>query len=585
MTSDSPFAPICSRQSFLETLGGGEVLRWLDDGLGAREPFLLLTGGPGIGKTALAHEAVARWGSRVTAAFLAYSALTRAEFLEEIIRRFGAEPPDGANRSKLVACLEQALGDATSSGEVAMLVVDDAHDLSPELLEELRLLANAAQEARRPLEVLLIGLPTLEARLDEPALVALRQRVSVHAKLEPLSGVETWGYLQHRVTAVGGDGSALFSRKACHDIAVRTRGVPRQINALAGEALRGARVRGDQTVEPEHVQTAAAALGGFAPTGDVEDQADSGAEDSPTPIAAPRPIATERAPVVATARAPVVTPARAPVVTPAPAPIVAPTPAPVVAARIEETATPSPITRASHDPGEWVRRFVGDSGPVQISSQARPEPTWAAEPAEPTWAPEPSESQDAESPGPPETSPGLRPRPERGHPRSRPRLLGGLSVTTALLAALVVVSAVALVLRASGIARNRAPQVAGATTATAPQDANKARSRPAGASPQSRAGEPRSIASAARPRAPFTLDVGGYVDLESALTQRDRLQQLTGFEGWVVDAADGGGKPYRIVLGVYRSRARATAAADMLLNSKTLRDVTVVPLPPRSTRR
>jgi len=63
------------------------------------------------------------------------------------------------------------------------------------------------------------------------------------------------------------------------------------------------------------------------------------------------------------------------------------------------------------------------------------------------------------------------------------------------------------------------------------------------------------------------------------------MQQLTGFQGWVVDAAGGGGKPYRIVLGVYRSRARATAAANMLLNSKTLRDVTVVPLPPRNARR
>jgi hypothetical protein len=63
------------------------------------------------------------------------------------------------------------------------------------------------------------------------------------------------------------------------------------------------------------------------------------------------------------------------------------------------------------------------------------------------------------------------------------------------------------------------------------------------------------------------------------------MQQLTGFEGWVVDAADDGGKLYRIVLGIYRSRARATAAANMLLNSKTLSEVAVVSLPPRSTRR
>lgn len=156
---------------------------------------------------------------------------------------------------------------------------------------------------------------------------------------------------------------------------------------------------------------------------------------------------------------------------------------------------------------------------------------------------------------------------------------------TALLATLVVVSAVALVLRAGGIARNRAGQVAGAATAANAPQVPRAGSRPVGASPRSRAGEPRSVASATRSRGPFTLDVGGYVDLESAIADRERMQQLTGFEGRVVDAADGGGKPYRIVLGIYRSRARATAAANMLLNSRTLRDVTVVPLPPRSARR
>jgi hypothetical protein len=156
---------------------------------------------------------------------------------------------------------------------------------------------------------------------------------------------------------------------------------------------------------------------------------------------------------------------------------------------------------------------------------------------------------------------------------------------TASLAALVVVGAVALVLWAGGIARNRAAQVTGAvTTSDAPHDP-RAGSRAAGAPHQARAGEPRSVASAMRPKGPFALDVGGYVDLDTALFERDRMQQLTGFEGWVIDAADGASEPYRIVLGVYRSRARATAAADMLLHSKTLKNVTVVPLPPPGKRR
>jgi len=129
MAPDNPFAPAYSRASFLETRREGEVLRRLDDGLGAREPFLLLTGGSGAGKTAIAHEAVARWDARVTAAFLAYPALAGTELLEEILRRFGVEPPDGASRSKLIARVEHTLAEIAGRGQVAMLIVDDAHAL------------------------------------------------------------------------------------------------------------------------------------------------------------------------------------------------------------------------------------------------------------------------------------------------------------------------------------------------------------------------------------------------------------------------------------------------------------------------
>jgi type II secretory pathway predicted ATPase ExeA len=630
VTPESPFAPVCSRASFLESPGVGEALRRLDDGLGAREPFLLVTGSPGTGKTALAYEAVARWGSRVTVAFLAYPALTSGEFLEEIIRRFGGEPPNGASRSKLVACVEWALGEITSRGQVAMLVVDDAHDLPVELLEELRLLVNAAQQVRRPLEVLLLGLPALEARLDQPALAALRQRISVHATIEPLSPAETRRYLHHRVTAVGGDGPSLFSRKVCREIAARTGGVPRQINALATESLRVLRAWGDQTVGSEHVQTAAASLGGFAPTGDLEDSADAGAEDAtPSPRAsakstAPespaRPVAPPAAPV-AKPPVPAAAPNPAPIVAKPPPPKVAPAvpavpaapaePAPKVEAAVrapappaprfapmEEYEPPTPPPLANHDPHEWVARFVGDKGPLQLSSRVLPESNWEAEP---------SEAIDAESPNPAEAAP--KPRgPGRARPRSRSRHRGRPRVVvTAALAVLVVAAAVLLVMRSGVLVRSHDGHTAAATnTAAAPGDAGKAssvagpvaglvpsseRAKSSGAAKSGSrsesspsAVERRGEDPARRTRGPFGLDVGGYRDLESAYERRDRLQELTGFQGWVVPAPSGSDRPYRIVLGAYRSRERATGAANMLLRSRTLSDVTVVPLPPRSER-
>ena len=530
MTQDSPFIPVYSRQSFFETSVGGEALRRLDVGLGAREPFLLVTGGLGTGKTTLAYEAIARWDSRVTAAFLAYPMFAGAEFIEEILRRFGAEPPEGASRSKLVACFERALAEITTRGQVAILVVDDAHHLSPEQVEELRLLVNVAQQVRGPLEVMLIGLPELEATLDLPALAALRQRVSVHAKLDPLSATETRRYIHRRVTAVGGDGPGLFSRKACRDIATLTGGLPRQINVLAAESLRAARAQGHPTVGLEHVQLAAAALEGFVAAAGVEDSVDDGAGDASAPVARPHP--------------------------------------------------------ADHDSREWVARFVGDQGPIQISSLARAQSTWAAEPLE---------AHDLESPKQTETSPKLASWKDGARPDSRSKhSVSFRRVTTAVLAAIVVGVAVMLVIRAGSQVKKPAEAMSTSLArpteqapSAATQDAGKTASAVvhgagSGASRATSSAivDERRVDGSTSSRF-FTIDAGGYSDLETALGERDRLQSLTGFRGWVVPATEGG---YRVVLGTYRSQERATAAAKMLLNSQTLSDVTVVPLPPRSER-
>jgi len=593
VTAAKPFAPGYSPEFFVETSACGEALGRLKDGLGAREPFLLVTGEPGTGKTALAHEAIRHWGENVSTAFLAYPALTGVEMLEEILRRFGAESPEGASRPKLVACLERAFADVAVLGQVAVIVVDDAHTLSPEALEELRLLVNAAQQAGHPIEVLLVGLPALEATLDQPAMSGLRQRISVRAQLVPLSSGETRRYLRHRATAAGCDGAVLFPRAACHDIAAQSGGVPRRINLLAAEALRLAREASDPAVQPEHVTAAAARLHGSLPKSEPDDEP----EVRKTAPVAPAAPAAPAAPVAPRAAAPAAKPAQAVPAAPAPAPAaptvapaapavapaaakapVAPVAGPTPAAQlppVEDDAAVKPVIPQSQDPREWVARFIGDKGPLQIGSQAVARANWAPEPFEPDeMAPDPPELIRGRRRRPP---PAAKPRSRSGHRRGQRVAMAGL------LAVAIAVTAIVLVIRAGGFAHNHAATASRvATVATAPVQDGAA---PSSAPPVKKA---PAIARASAPgdniRGPYTLDVGGYADLQQALEQRDRVQQLTGIESWVVPAPEGSGELNRIVVGIYRARRRADATAAMLLNSKTLGDVKVVTLPPRAAR-
>jgi general secretion pathway protein A len=151
MNADHPFTSVHHSELILPTDAYRGALKRLGDGLGDREPFLLVTGEPGTGKTTLVLEAVSQWDTRVAAAFVSNPALTRTELLEEIARRFGAEPPADATKPLLLARLERAFAELAEGDRIPVIVVEDAHLLAAELLEELRLLTTTQARARRRL--------------------------------------------------------------------------------------------------------------------------------------------------------------------------------------------------------------------------------------------------------------------------------------------------------------------------------------------------------------------------------------------------------------------------------------------------
>lgn len=206
-----------------------------------------------------------------------------------------------------------------------------------------------------------------------------------------------------------------------------------------------------------------------------------------------------------------------------------------------------------------MKRFVGEKGPVQIGSKVAPEQNWAP-------LPEETPAEDA-----PPRFQGMVSKPRSGT-RKQPMPRIPTAAITAGLGAIVVIGVLVFVIRAGIMAGRRGSQNAAVSTSAAPQR---------GVAPVASETQPAASAGSRR-SGPYTLEVGTYADFQTASDERDRVSSLTGFEGWVVPAAEGG--PYRVMVGAYRNEERAQSSANHLLRSRTLPSVTVVPLPPKETR-
>jgi type II secretory pathway predicted ATPase ExeA len=234
-----------------------EALAHLRYGIENHEPFVLITGEVGTGKTTALFEALAELQSRVSVALIINSALTRGELLEEICLRFGVVFGALASKPQAMAQLEQHLLALRGRGERAILLLDEAQNFERELLEEIRLLSNLEAGGEKLMQIILVGQPELESKLSRPELRQLRQRIGVHYRLRPLNLEETQHYIQHRVTVAGGDATRIFPREACAEVHAVTNGIPREINQIGSQALLDAFVDGAPSVDPRHVRSAA----------------------------------------------------------------------------------------------------------------------------------------------------------------------------------------------------------------------------------------------------------------------------------------------------------------------------------------
>ncbi len=213
-----------------------EALACLEYGISARKGFTVLTGEVGTGKTTLLRRALGSFhGRRVSTAFVFNPRLDVLDFLEFVLTDFGIAPAT-RTKSGMLLQLNRWLIERYRMEETCVVVVDEAQNLSWDLLEEIRLLTNLETSSEKLLQIVLSGQPELDEKLRHPSVRQLRQRVSLWCRTQALTEAQTHAYVAERLRIAGAT-TPLFSEAALDAVHRYSRGIPRVINLLCEHAL------------------------------------------------------------------------------------------------------------------------------------------------------------------------------------------------------------------------------------------------------------------------------------------------------------------------------------------------------------
>jgi general secretion pathway protein A len=231
-------------------------------GITSRKGFIELTGEVGSGKTTLCRAVLSHLGDSIRSALVLNPYLTETQLLRAILQDFGLTP---AGRDKLSHTnqLNAFLLDQNRNGINVALIIDEAQNLSLELLEQIRLLSNLETDQHKLLQIVLSGQPELREVLNRPQLRQLRQRILVRFHLPPLDVEDAAHYIDHRLKTAGADAAVAFTPEAVQLIFQTSGGVPRLINALSDNALLAGYVLGQRIIDAACVSMAIKQLEGL----------------------------------------------------------------------------------------------------------------------------------------------------------------------------------------------------------------------------------------------------------------------------------------------------------------------------------
>lgn len=216
--------------------GHARAKAYMDYTVWNRDGFVVITGEIGTGKTTLIQKLVSELDDNVLVAKIFQTQLDEVEFFQSVLVEFGLNP-FSAKKVELIDMLNTFLIDQFHQQKQLVLIVDDAHNLSPKVLEELRMLSGLETQKEKLLHVILVGQPQLNEMLEQPDLEQLLQRVRLRYHIKSLSEEDAKAYITHRLRVAGASERSLFAPETFSIIYKYTAGLPRLMNTLCDTAL------------------------------------------------------------------------------------------------------------------------------------------------------------------------------------------------------------------------------------------------------------------------------------------------------------------------------------------------------------
>lgn len=234
--TDKPFNMTPDSKFFYASPKHEEALNCLLLAISERNGFVVITGEIGSGKTTVCRTLLNRLDPAIKVALILNTHLGKKELITSILEDLDIEYKS-TSKTHLLTALNKYLVKQASNDVNVVLIIDEAQNLTPSVLEEIRMLSNLETEKEKVIQIILIGQPELKKKLALPRLEQFSQRVVLHYHIEPLSYDETANYIKHRLMKAGNAAADIFTQGAVDEIYKFSKGVPRLINLACHNAL------------------------------------------------------------------------------------------------------------------------------------------------------------------------------------------------------------------------------------------------------------------------------------------------------------------------------------------------------------